>query len=189
MYPKLCLLLLFMKNTFFSFGLALLFVSKGYAQSAAATRINWISIEEAYKQTKTQPRKILVDVYTDWCGWCKKMDATTFSNPQVIAYINANYYAVKLDAEGTKDIKIDKTYKAHTEKGRKATHDIAVALLQGKLSYPSTVYLNEKFEAITVVPGYFATKDIEPVLAYFTTNKYLTQKYDEFTSTFKAQWK
>ncbi|MBP9152977.1 MAG: DUF255 domain-containing protein, partial [Flavobacteriales bacterium] len=61
--------------------------------------IKWVSLEEADALRRTEPRKILIDVYTDWCGWCKKMDASTFKDPKVVAYINANYYAVKLDAE------------------------------------------------------------------------------------------
>ena len=66
----------------------------GYSQE-----INWISIEEAEIANKKEPRKVFIDVYTDWCGWCKKMDASTFEDPQIIKYLNENYYCVKLDGE------------------------------------------------------------------------------------------
>ena len=61
--------------------------------------IEWMTITEAEKAAKKKPKKIMIDVYTDWCGWCKRMDASTFKNPVVASYVNKNYYAVKLNAE------------------------------------------------------------------------------------------
>ena len=84
-----------------------LFVS-GYGQSAKNESINWISFEEALSRSSKEPKKIFMDIYTDWCGWCKKMDKSTFTDPVVIDYLNKHFYSVKLDAE-TKDTI---TYKA-----------------------------------------------------------------------------
>ncbi|MGV3585410.1 MAG: thioredoxin family protein, partial [Adhaeribacter sp.] len=67
-------------------------------------KINWLSLEEAAVLNKKEPRKMVIDVYTDWCGWCRKMDQSTFSDPEVADYVNKNFYAVKLDAEGKKPI-------------------------------------------------------------------------------------
>src|SRR5580698_9458396 len=68
--------------------------------AAPAEEIHWMtSIDELQAKMAQHPKKVYVDVYTGWCGWCKKMDATTFKNPNVVKYINANFYAVKLDAE------------------------------------------------------------------------------------------
>ncbi len=67
----------------------------------AQEKIKWMSIEEAYELTLTEehPKKIFIDVYTDWCGWCKRMDKATFQNEEVAAYMNMHYYNVKFDAE------------------------------------------------------------------------------------------
>jgi len=54
----------------------------------APAKINWMSFEEAYELNKTQPKKIFIDMWTYWCGWCKRMDATTFTNPVVVEYMN-----------------------------------------------------------------------------------------------------
>src|SRR5436190_24321530 len=66
--------------------------------------INWITIQEAEKLSKKHPRKIVIDVYTDWCGWCKKMDKSTFADKNVATYVNKNFYAVKFNAETQEDI-------------------------------------------------------------------------------------
>lgn len=62
-------------------------------------QIHWVSFDQAVKLSAQHPKKIFIDVYTPWCGWCKKMDADTYTDPTVISYINKNYYAVRLDAE------------------------------------------------------------------------------------------
>ena len=80
--------------------LLLIAFSSSYAQ-----KVKWYSFEEAVELNKTKPKKILVDVYTDWCGWCKKMDQNTFSHPVIAEYINKNFYAVKFDAESKEAIK------------------------------------------------------------------------------------
>src|ERR1035441_704797 len=89
------------------FAFALLIVSpvfiawkKTPLPSPEANEIHWItSIDELQAKMQQNPKKVYIDMYTGWCGWCKKMDATTFSNPALIKYMNNNFYAVKLDAE------------------------------------------------------------------------------------------
>jgi uncharacterized protein YyaL (SSP411 family) len=61
--------------------------------------VKWMSWKEMLVAQKTEKRKVIIDVYTDWCGWCKHMDKTTFKDVSVAASINKNLYAVKLDAE------------------------------------------------------------------------------------------
>ncbi|MEL6592072.1 MAG: DUF255 domain-containing protein, partial [Bacteroidota bacterium] len=69
--------------------------------------VNWVSIEEAAEKASQDGKKILIDMYTDWCGWCKRMDATTYADPAVVKYINDNYHAVKFDAESKEAVTIN----------------------------------------------------------------------------------
>ena len=156
------------------------------AQQKKNSDVKWISFEEAVMLNKKNPKPLLIDVYTDWCGWCKKMDKTTYKNNVIVNYINNNFYAVKLDGEGKKDIK----YKDHTfkfrQQGRTKYNEFAAALLNGKLSYPTTVFMNEKLELLDRVPGYLDTKLMEKVLTFFATEKYKSTKWEDFVKGFKS---
>jgi thioredoxin-related protein len=150
-------------------------------------RVNWISIEEAEKLIKQEPKKIMVDVFTDWCGWCKKMDRETFSHPVIARYINDNYYAVKLDAEGKKEITFNGTTYKFVAQGSRGYHELAASLLSGKMSYPSIAYLNENLQLLGAVPGYMTAISIEPLLNYIAENKFTSQSLEEYQKTFQSK--
>lgn len=147
-----------------------------------AQKINWITFQEAVKLNETAPKKIFIDVFTEWCGWCKRMDQTTFTDAAVVEYMNDNYYAVKLDAEMSDTI----VFSGYTfineggQNGRKGTHQLAAALLQGRMSYPSYVFMDEKNQLLTVAPGYMETKDFLPILKYIGTNAYQNQTFKDY---------
>jgi len=143
-------------------------------------KINWITLEEAAARTKKEPRKIIVDVYTDWCGWCKKMDQSTYSNAAIADMVNKNFYAVKFDAESKEPITINgKTFKYNAQY---RAHEAAIALLNGQMSYPSTVYLDEKFAIIAPVPGYLDVSALKDLLTYFGDNHYRKKTYQEYSA-------
>lgn len=143
-----------------------------------AQKINWITLEEAFKKTQTEPRKVIVDVYTDWCGWCKVMDQKTFTDPKVIEYVNKNFYAVKFNAESKNDVKIgDTVYKF--DAARRA-NGAAIALLQNRMSYPSIVYLDEKFNMIQPVPGYMEAKPFHQLITFIGGNHHTKEPFESY---------
>jgi thioredoxin-related protein len=149
--------------------------------------IKWYSFEDAINLNAQQfpKKKILIDVYTDWCGWCKKMDATTFSNPEIVKYINEYYYAVKLNAERKDSIMLDgKLFINPNPTVNRSTHQLAEALLNNRMSYPSYVFMDEMNRPITVVPGYSEAVNFEPILHYFADNQYLKQAWETFQKQF-----
>src|SRR5215470_9591264 len=62
-------------------------------------KMKWLSLQEAEDSLKNAKRPILIDLYTDWCGWCKVMDKKTYTHQELIKYVNEKFYPVKIDAE------------------------------------------------------------------------------------------
>lgn len=151
-----------------------------FASANGQTTIQWMSIEEAEIAVKKEPRKILIDVYTDWCGWCKRMDADTFQKEEIAEFVNANFYAVKLNAE-QKDSIIFKgeTYKFN-KNGRKGYNELAAIFLQGRLAYPSMVYLDENLNIIRPWPGYKGPADFRLILDYIFEDYYLETDFEQY---------
>ena len=156
-----------------------------FAQTIAPTpnQVNWMSFEEAIKLHEENPKTILIDMYTDWCGWCKKMDAETFSNPQIASYINANFYPVQFNAEGTDTVEYKGKSYVNLNTGRRSSHQLAQELMGGRMSYPTIVYID--FENnINPVPGFMNVRKIEPLLVYFAEKINKNCSYDDFNRGF-----
>jgi len=162
---------------------ALLLLLSLTAISNAQEKIQWMSIEEAYALTltETSPKKIFIDVYTDWCGWCKRMDKATFQNPEVAAYMNEHYYNVKFDAEQKESIEILGNTFEFVPQGNRGYHELAAALLNGKMSYPTVIFMNGKFEMLSPVPGYQEAGPFMNIAKYFGDNIYTEKSWQDYS--------
>lgn len=151
--------------------------------------INWMSIEEAEARCVEEPRMIFIDVYTDWCGWCKRMDKSTFANPVIAKYMNEHFYNVKLNAETSDTISFQgQQYVGYVrEDGRQGSHRLARTLLNGRMSYPSYVIMNEEMRALQVIPGYQNEKAFEPMMHFFGDKVYLEMSSEDFLRVFKSE--
>jgi uncharacterized protein YyaL (SSP411 family) len=138
--------------------------------------IQWLTIEQAYAKSKKEPKKILIDIYTDWCGWCKVMDRETFTDKNVVQYVNERYYAVKFDAEQKMDVKLGG--KKYVYKGR--VHELALMLTNNKASYPTTVFLEPNFEMIQPLAGYFKAKEFHQIITYFGEDYNKKEPFDQY---------
>lgn len=162
-----------MKNLLFTIALLIPFLG-------SAQEINWMTWEEAIEANEEEPRKIFVDVYTEWCGWCKKMDSGTFAEDDVVEYMNENFYAVKLDAETKDTIQFNGYgFTNMNPESSRGTHELAVSLLDGSMSYPSFVFLNEDVERLHVLKGYQQTEQFLAWLTYISEEQYLEEKEEE----------
>jgi thioredoxin-related protein len=142
-------------------------------------KIHWMDFESAVAASQKNPKKLFIDVYTDWCGWCKKMDASTFMDDSVAAYINANFYPVKFNAESKDTIHFfDQVFVFVPEY---KSHELAISLLNRQMGYPSYAFLDEKFAAIKVQQGYMPKETLMPLLKYYAEDVYKTKTFEEFT--------
>jgi len=155
----------------------------GYSQN----KINWVSMEQAIELHEQSSKKILIDLYTDWCGWCKQMDNSTFNSPIIIEYINTNYIAVKFNAEQKEPIDFKGKTFEFVKQGKRGYHDLAVALTNGQLSYPTYIFLDENMEVIQPVPGYQDEIQFELIINYFGGDFYKSTPWNKFKEDFKPK--
>ena len=165
-----------------------LFSFKANAQEPdhEGSRVNWMTLEEALEKVKTTPKPIILDFYTDWCGWCKQMMKTTYADPNFAAYINTYFYPAKFNAEGKDTIEYLGVKYIPNSKEPRATHPLAMKLLQGKLTYPTTLFLNgyekdkKEFGMNMLATGYLEVQKMEPILIFTLENVYRNSNYDDF---------
>lgn len=170
----------------------LLLMISSFAIQAQSQQINWMSIEEAVEANKKEPRKILIDVYTKWCGPCKMMMKNTFTNADVISYINANFYAVKFDAESPDAVTFkgqmfeNPDYNPET-KGRNGVHQFSRALQVR--AYPTIVYLDEGLNVIAPISGYRTPPQLELYLKLVAEEAYKTVVTEDDWAEYQANFK
>ncbi|MDF2449351.1 MAG: thioredoxin-related protein [Bacteroidota bacterium] len=159
-----------------------------YTQLDERSLVNWVTFDEAYRLCKKNPRPIMVDIYTTWCGPCKLMRTQTFGNPQIAEYINSNFYAVKLDAESKDSVKFDSYVFVSTDASNpKAPHQFAASILDNQLAYPSIVFLNNQIQRLDILKGFMPPKSFEPILNYYGSGEYQKTKWEEYQKTFVSR--
>lgn len=149
--------------------------------------VKWLSFEEAVEASKKEKRPIFIDVYTDWCGYCKLMDKNTFSDPEVAELLNSNFYPVKFNAEQREDVTFRGTTFKFVEGGR-GYHQLAAALLNNKLSYPTVVFLDEDFNMLHPLPGYRKADEFHKVAQFIGEGHYKNKKWPEWEKEYASPY-
>jgi thioredoxin-related protein len=155
-----------------------------HAQEENHGLVKWLTFKEAQEEMKKQPKPLLIDIYTDWCGWCKHMIKTTYSDPNVASYINTYFYPVQFNAETHDTIEYNGEKYVNRSSEKKSPHDLAIKFLGQSLSYPSTVFVANNYQFNLLSQGYLETKKIEPLLVFIVENAFRTASFDDFSKNF-----
>ena len=131
----------------------------------------WRTFDAGLAEARMTHKKVLVDVYTDWCKWCKKLDADTYSNSKVLAYLEKTYVPVKMNGEGMGKV-------AYKElKGTET--DLTRAF--GVRGFPTIIFLDSDGEMITQIATYLDADRFLPVIKFIGDDKYKTMSFDDYT--------
>lgn len=175
-----------MKSSFALLLVSFLFVGSISFSPVPEGAVKWLTFEQAVQKSKTEKRPIFIDVYTDWCGWCKVMDRETFSEPVVAKMLNEKFYAVKLDAEQKEDIVFNgNTYK-FIPSGAKGYHQLAAALLNNQLSYPTVVFLADDFSMIQPLAGYRKAPEFHKIAQFIGEGHYKSTEWAAWDKAYKS---
>jgi thioredoxin-related protein len=160
----------------------------------AAVTVKWMTFEEAVEKSKTEPRKIFIDVYTDWCGYCKMMDRNTFTDEKIARLLNEKFYAVKFDAEQKEPVNFRGTTFKYVANGRGGYHELAASLLNNQLSYPNFVFLTDDFKIVPVLsgkpslPGYRKPEEFHIFLSYVADERYKEMQITEYQQVYQSPY-
>lgn len=175
-----------MKKSILMLTLWVMALSGGF--QAKAQEVVWHTIEQAAQIDVRQNKKLFfMDFYTSWCGWCKRMDQTTFIDPTVVKILNTYYIPVKFDAEGnSKFLWAGNNYSndSRAAQNRPNTHGFARAMLGMQMGFPSYVFFSPNQTKVSMVQGYQSAEDMVVILWYYASGDYKKYAFDKYRQIF-----
>jgi len=132
--------------------------------------VTWLTFENGLAAAKKDKKLMVVDFYTDWCGWCKKMDKDTYGDSSVIEFARKKLVLVKVNAESNEKTRFreqDYTYRQ-------------LAQAFGVSGYPATAFIDSTGEVLTLVEGYLTAGKFLPILEFLEGGHHKTTKFEDY---------
>jgi thioredoxin-related protein len=135
-----------------------------------AGEVKWRSFDAGLAEAKKTHKKILLDVYTDWCKWCTKLDKEVYTNDKVSKYLAKAYIPVKLNGEGSTKV----TYKSQS------TTEMGLTQAFGIQSYPTIIFLDSEGEPINSLGGFIDADRFLPIITYIGDDHYKSISWQDY---------
>ncbi len=162
--------------------LLLLLCSTQLTIAQESTSLDAYRFEEVEGLFLKKPKPIVVFIHTDWCKFCHAMQKNTFSNPEVIALLNEEFYFISLDGETKESISFMGAKFTYKPYGSSGTHQIVkeLATVEGSISYPTTAFIDKELGILFQLQGYIPIKRFLNTLFEIVkkTNKKSFSKYN-----------
>ncbi len=153
--------------------LLLILITLSFAQfctSGDKVDLKWKKFDEGVIEAKKTKKKILLNVYADWCKWCKKLDAEVYTDPKVASYLNKYYILIKVNGESNDKV---------THKNQRMTEE-QLSRVFGVTGFPTIIFLDHNAEVIDKLSGFVAADRFLPIIQYIGEDYYKKMKWDEF---------
>lgn len=151
-------------------GFALTTFSKGDERNAKKNEIAWQTFDKGVELARKEKKMLVLDIYTDWCHWCKVMDKDTYGHPDIVKYARENLIMAKLNAETDEKFK----FRGGSYSGRQ------LSMMFGVEGFPCTIFMTSEGELITSISGFIPADRFSVILRYLDGNWYEKMKFDEF---------
>ncbi len=123
----------------------------------------WQEFDNGIKLSEEQSKPVLIDFYTSWCHWCKVLDQKTFSDAEVLKYMDEHFIKIKVNAEDRSD---EQTYEGQTYSSAQLAKSFRVT------GYPALAFLDKNQKIVTLVPGFLPPEKFINVLKYMKEECY-----------------
>lgn len=168
----------------FTVAISLLFTCQALSATTVSDTIKWMNMEDAMQVAAEKPMKIMIEVYTDWCVWCKKMDENTFQDEYIARYINENFYPIRFNAQQKEAVKFEGKVFKFVKSGNGGYHELAARLLKGRLSYPAIVFMDESSDLIQIISGYKSPMQFMQMITYFGEDRHRSTPWSTYKKSF-----
>ncbi len=134
------------------------------------TALPWKPFDAGFAEARSSGKKIMLDVYTDWCVWCKRLDQNVYSNPAVADYLRKHYVIIKLNAESSAKVRYkDTTY---------TSADFAMGL--GVTGYPTIYFFDSSGEPLDKLGGYVEADRFLPIIRFFGEDYFRKMSWQDY---------
>lgn len=124
----------------------------------SSEEIKWMDFNQGYELAKKKNKIMLVDVYTEWCGWCKRMDRDAYAKPEIAELVGKDFIAIKFNPEIEG---VTYTFEGKSYTGPQLAQVISNNQING---YPTTIFMNPKAKTSEIMVGYKNAEQLKPIL-------------------------